>query len=203
MSVGIVGLMLNCFIEVLNAFFGARDCPNLREPLEVRIVGLRVHHYWGSRGWSLVQVDTDLLGDGVSYLILHYQHILQIALVALCPQVLVAGRLNQVGSDANSITPAQHCAFDHRIDIQFTRNLRQRLACTAVLNYGHAGDDSQRTYLSKSGDQLVGHSFGEVILRWIAGKIAEGYNCERSDLMIWRINDSSAQHENTQYCQKE
>ncbi len=56
-------------------------------------------------------------GDLARDFALQRQNILKIALIAFRPQVLVAGRVNELGGDADPLTGAQNRAFNHSVDI--------------------------------------------------------------------------------------
>ena len=94
-----------------------------------------------------------------------------IALVALCPDVVVGSRLHQSCGDADPSVRAENRTFHDRIDVQLLGDSKQRLARVLVLHRRRTRDDAQPFERRQMGDQLVRKTFGEVLLLRIAGQV--------------------------------
>src|ERR1700733_3638629 len=118
---------------------------------QIRLVSLRIHNLGAfQRGLFLrIQIDPDLLRDGSRHLILQRQSILQLALIALGPKVLVRSSINQLCGDAHLVARAKHRSFHDAVHVQLTSNLRQRLACMFICHHRGARDHPQRADLAQ------------------------------------------------------
>ena len=70
-------------------------------------------------------------------------------------------------------------------DAECARDLGKRTVRRLVLLDRGAGGDAESRIFGEHGDELVGHSVGEVLLRRIAGEIIEGENRNGSDGGLW------------------
>src|SRR5436305_1959192 len=89
-----------------------------------------------SRGQSLLFVrresDSNLFSNVARNFTLQIKYVANIALILFRPEVLIAGRVDQLRGDADLVAGAQYLAFDYSIDLQLLRNLRQRLGSRFV-----------------------------------------------------------------------
>lgn len=144
----------------------------------------RRHSFDGGKVLLLLRrkLKTNLTSNGASNVILERKNIAQIAIVGLGPEVLLIGKSNELSRNANAVSGMQDGAFDDGINAKFAGDLRERLLRALVLHDGGAGNDTQSGKLGESGDQFVGHAFGEVLLFRIARQVFERKNGNRSDI---------------------
>ena len=81
------------------------------------------------------QGDPDLAGDVVGHFALQGQDVAEIALVTPGPQGVFRRRPDQSGGDSHPLARAHNRAFDDRVDIEFTRDVGERLARLLVLHH--------------------------------------------------------------------
>ena len=106
----------------------------------------------------------DLPGDVFRDLPLQRDDVLQLALVALRPEVRVAGPVDELYGDPDAIAVAQHRPFDDGFHVQLAGDLRNRLIRIGVAPYRSARDHAQRLDLAQLVDHSFQHAGGEVVL---------------------------------------
>jgi len=95
--------------------------------------------------WSAMNLD--FRGDGLSQFTLHQQHISGVAVVGLRPQMGVGRSMNQLCGHVDAVTGALHGTFNHGVDVEVPRNLRQGLVGALVMHDGSPGDYVKRADL--------------------------------------------------------
>ena len=163
---------LNCFVELVDCFeqAGFAALVPKRAPAKVAFISRGIHH--ARRGQALLFIrresDSNLFSNVARNFTLQIKYVANIALILFRPKVLIAGRVDQLRGDADLVAGAQYRAFDYSIDLQFLRNLRQRLGSRFVFRHRGIGSDPQCRNLGKIRDQLVCHSIREVLIGRIA-----------------------------------
>ena len=99
-------------------------------PEQISFVGLRIDAAGGGKPRALLSGDlnADLIRDCARDVALELQHIRQITLVIVRPQMRIRRRVNQLRRHPHAPTGPLHCSFDHCIHIQFMRDLWEQLA---------------------------------------------------------------------------
>src|ERR1700722_1583332 len=95
----------------------------------------------------------------------------EIAVVALGPDVRVGRRVDQLHGHVNIVGRALNGAFQDAVDVEFAGNVGQGPFCAFVLHDARAGDDAQVAILGEGGDEFVGHAVGEVVLGGVTGEV--------------------------------
>ena len=135
----VVWIALNRLFEIVDRLFEVVAGSLVPEvsPLEVRLVRLGIDEFVVlQRGLFLrVEVDSNLLRDRSRDPVLQCQHVAQIAVVRLGPQVPVIACLNQLRRNPNLIAGAEDSAFYHSVHVQLAGDLGQRLARTFVRHH--------------------------------------------------------------------
>ena len=90
------------------------------------------------------QLEFQRRDDGLGDLVLQREDVVQVAVVALGPEVVVARRLDQLGGDADAPARAPHAALEHVADLQLPRDLRQVDVLALERECGVARDDGER-----------------------------------------------------------
>ncbi len=126
-SEGTGGVFLDSLFVILGALqlcLRRIDVPEMA-PLHEGLVGLGVNGAGDGEARPVLgrQLDPNLAHDGACHLALQNQNVLQFALVAVGPEMLLRLRLNQLGGDSHSVTGPQYGSFHHSIHIQLSRNL--------------------------------------------------------------------------------
>src|SRR5439155_2351138 len=111
-------------------------------PPQVEVVGLGID--LGSGGEALAlrrrEREPDVRGDVARHLALQCEHVLQVPLVALRPQMTVARRLDELGDDSHAVAGPHDRALDDPAHAQLARDLRDGLLRALVLHHRGAGD---------------------------------------------------------------
>ena len=107
-------------------------------------------------------------------LVLQREDVVEIAVVALGPDVIAVDAVDQLGGDAHAAAGFAHAAFQHVADLQLPRDLRDidilALEWKAVLR---AITDKRRD-LGQIGDDVFADAVAEIFLLGIAAHIGEG-----------------------------
>ena len=69
----------------------------------------------------LYESDLQLARDGRGDLVLDGEHVAHLSVVALGPQVVAVGHLDQLRRDAQSVPGLAHAALEHRVDVELRR----------------------------------------------------------------------------------
>src|ERR1700730_6070308 len=105
----VVGIELNRLVVVLNTLLQIKTVEVIIS-LEVDFVGLGAHSlHLGRRSWPWpAQPAFDLLGDIGGYLILQHEHIAEIAVIAIGPEMPVVSGANQLRGYTYTLAGALH-----------------------------------------------------------------------------------------------
>ena len=163
---------------------------------QVRFVGFRIDAAGGGEARLLPwrHLHPDAGGHVPRYLSLHSQHVAQIELVRLCPEMAFRRHLNQVGRDADPLSGVEHGAFQNRLHLQLLRNLTQWLRALPVADHGLIGEHLQGADLAQFGDQRLRHAIREVVLLGVAGEVLQWQYGDGSDVACsWSADHLVAQ----------
>ena len=97
---------------------------------DVELVGLRVHRMGCGKAGVFFggELHLNRLRDSTGYVILEGNHIAQVALVGLGPEVPFRRSLHQIGSDAQAVAGPHHGAFHQGVHLQLVRDFGEWLA---------------------------------------------------------------------------
>ena len=120
-------------------------------------------------------------GDIRSNLLLERQHLAQLAVVALRPDMAIRRDTDQLRRHAHARSRAHQRSFDHRVDVQLLADCREGFDRALVLPRRRPRDHIETLYLSELCGQGIGDGINEVSLCGIAGEVLEGENDKRAD----------------------
>ena len=112
----------------------------------------------------------DRLGD----LVLHREHVGEVAVVALRPDVAAGGDVVELRRDAHALAVLAHAAFDHVADAELLGDLLHVDGLALVGERGVARDHEEPAQLGQRGDDVLADAVGEILLLRIAAHVGEG-----------------------------
>ena len=117
-----------------------------------------------NRGQPHLQRRDDLQGHRV----LHAEHIRQITVIAIGPQMGAGGRVYQLRRHPHAVARPPHRAFQHELHPQFAPHAAHIDRATPVGKAGIAGDHRQARHLGQVGDDIFGDPVREIGLLGVA-----------------------------------
>ena len=98
-------------------------CPVVT-PFQAKRVGLRIGGGLAhQRRAGARQLDAQAFRGASRNLVLHREHVVQVAVVALGPQFEAVGHVGEVGGDANAVAGLAHAAFHDVLHVQALADL--------------------------------------------------------------------------------
>ena len=140
--------------------------------IEQRFTSATVHEFLAKTQYKVVS--NPAAGDAV----LQCEDLLDHAVILRGPQVLIRRGVNQLRRDPQLITRAHHRSLDDRLHAQGARDLRYRLAGSAIADDRGAGDHPQAVQLRELRDQRLGYTIGEIVLLRISADIGKREHCD-------------------------
>src|SRR5207237_9099409 len=118
-------------------------------------------------------LDLNFVGNRLCYLGLQQQDVGELALVLPGPEMPIRRSMHQLSSDANATARSRDCTLDHRVDVQLTSDIRQRLGRPFVTHDRSAWRDAKRADLRQPREQRVGHAVDKKILGGSAEELVQ------------------------------
>src|SRR5712692_3179569 len=102
--------------------------------LEVKLMCLWVNRRPGGESSFLLwrELGLNSVRDGLRYLVLQREDILEVAIVTFSPYVSIGGRVDELRGDSDLPSRAQHASLDDPIHAQLSSDLGQGLVGTFV-----------------------------------------------------------------------
>ncbi len=141
------------------------------EPVRLGIAGFQL---FGRCHRSGRQPRVERPGDGSGHFRLHGEHVLDVLVVRIRPDVRVRSGINEGGDDAHVIALHAHAAFQHRAHTQFTRDLRDVLVRVLVAHHRGAADHAQSANLTELRDDILGDALRDVVVLRVRRHVGEG-----------------------------
>ncbi len=113
------------------------------------------------------------IGDSQCHVALDGEDVGQVAVIVVCPEVLVGLRIDELSGDADAAGRASHATLDDVGDPQLSRDLPEVLVGVLVLHDRGAGDDFQVGDLAQVSDDVLGHAVAEVLVVGIGTQVGE------------------------------
>ena len=110
------------------------------------------------------------------HLVLDGEDVLQLAIVALGPEMRVMGRVDQLRGDAHPVAGAPHAAFDEVADAEPAGDVLCLDRLSLERERRVARDDEQRAKARKLSDDVLGYPVAEILLLGITGHVGERQN---------------------------
>ncbi len=121
-----------------------------------------------------IKLRLDRGDDGLGDLVLHGEHIGEVAVVALRPDVAAGGDVVELRRDAHAVAALAHAALDHVADAEFLGDLLHMDGFAFVDERRVARDHEEPAQLRQRGDDVLADAVGEIFLFRIAAHIGEG-----------------------------
>jgi hypothetical protein len=143
--------------------------------LEHHVVGLDVVRTSPRNAIALVlrQFDGQCLGDVARDRVLQREDILELAVVAVRPDVRAGRCVEELRVDADALALAAYAAFENIAGVQRLADVANVACLALVLECGIARDHEQAADLGEVGDQVFGHPVGEIGLVRVAAHVVE------------------------------
>jgi hypothetical protein len=103
-----------------------------------------------------------VLRDSSGYVCLDLEDVVEPAVVALRPEMLVRVGLDELYGDSHPIPAPADASLEHRVDVQFGPDVAERLLSLLVRVDRGPRDDPKTGDPGEDRDDLLGHPVGEV-----------------------------------------
>ena len=157
--------------------------------LQIEIVRLRVPRRRLHDGLALCRQQVCLQGAGHTHrdVTLHREEIVHLAVIALGPEVRIAGRLDQLHIDAHPAAEALHAAFENVRNAERCGDLREPVRRVAIGFGGGARDDLEGLDARQRRQNLVLHAIGEIAVAAVLAHVGKRKNRDRGVLRHERL----------------
>ena len=119
------------------------------------------------------QLESHRPDDRLRDLVLQGEDVVQVAVVALGPDVIAARAFDQLGGDAHALAGLAHAALEHMTDLELPRDLGH-VDVFALERKGRiAGDHRKRGDLAQVGGDVFADAVAEILLLGIAAHVDE------------------------------
>ena len=119
--------------------------------------------------------------DGRGHLVLDGEDVLELAVVALGPDMRLGLAVDQLHGDAHAVGGLAHASLDHVVDAEFLGDAARRHRLALVHEDGVARDDEEVAEARQLGDDVLGQPVGEELLLRIAAHVGEGQHGDRGN----------------------
>jgi hypothetical protein len=117
--------------------------------------------------------------------ILQFEHIFELTVEAVGPEMRPAQRVDQLRRDAHPVSALSHRAFEHVADAELAADLLHIDGLALVRKARIAGDHEEPADAGERSDDLFHHAIGEIFLLRIAAHIGEGQHRNRRLVRQW------------------
>ena len=128
----------------------------------------------GAKIFRGIELRLDRGDDRLGDLVLHREHVGEIAVVALRPDVAAGGDVVELRRDAHAVAALAHAALDHIADAEFLGDLLHVDGLALVDERRVARDHEEPAQLGQRGDDVLADAVGEILLLRIAAHVGEG-----------------------------
>ncbi len=144
-------------------------------PAQVVLVGLDVFGRRLLDGplFALAEHDSQRFDDVAGDLVLDLENVLELAVVALRPEVVAVGHANQLGGDPQPAARLAHAALENRGDLELPADLADVLALALEREGRGAGCDPERLDLGQGVDDVFRDTVAEILVLRVIAHIDE------------------------------
>ena len=128
---------------------------------------------------EVLQLRHDGGGDAVGDLVLYVEDVLQLAVEALGPDVVVGVGVDELRRDPQAVAGLSHAAFQDVAGPQLPGDLADPGVLVFEREAGVAGHHGKRAPVRQSGDDVLGQAVGEVLLLGVAAHVLERQDSDR------------------------
>ncbi len=149
--------------------------------LEVEVVGLDVagRHLLHRPPLLGAERDAQRLDDRLGDLVLNGEDVLHRAVVAVRPEAVAVGDVDQLGGDAELVAGFPNAALENRLHVQRLAHLLDVDRRALELERRRAGRDAQVLDAPEAVDQLLGDPLAEVVLVLLGAHVGERQHGDR------------------------
>ena len=130
-----------------------------------------------------MEVDMETAGqhrnDGLGHFVLDREDVVEVAVVALSPQMVARCSLDELGRDTHPIACLANAALDDIGDAEFLSDFADIDRLPLVGERRVTGDDEQRAEPAQLGDDVLGNAVGEVFLLRITTHVRKWQHRDR------------------------
>jgi len=108
--------------------------------------------------------DAKRLSDAARNVILHFEHVLHFAVVAVGPDAVAGSRLDELNRDAQPIARAADAASEYIGGVQLLSHLRPCSRFVSIRQHRRTREYLKRLDLGQFGDHVFGHAVTEVLV---------------------------------------
>ena len=183
----VAGVALHCRLEMTDRLLERRRraLVPVVAPAQVRLVGLRILRaasrplVHDAREVAARELSAHLVDDRPRNLVLNREHVVQVAVVALGPELVAVAHVGQLHRDAQAVAGLAHRAFENRRHVEALADLGDLDRLALVLERGNARGDAHAVERAQIGDELVGDPVAEVLLVPARAHVGEGQHGNR------------------------
>ena len=126
-----------------------------------------------------IELRLDRRDHGLGDFVLHGEHVGEIAVVALRPEVTAGGDVDELGGDAHMVAVLAHAAFDDIADAELLADLLVMDGFALVDERGIPRDHIEPAQLRQRGDDVLADAFRKIFLLGLAGDIGKRQHRDR------------------------
>ena len=128
----------------------------------------------GAKILRRIELRLDRRDDGLGDLVLHGEHVGEVAVVAFRPDVAAAGNVDELRGDAHTVAALAHAALDDVADAEFLGDLPHVHGLALVGKGRVARNHEEPAQLRQAGNDVLADSVGEILLLQLAAHIDKG-----------------------------
>ena len=128
----------------------------------------------GAEIFCCIKLRLDRGDDGLGDFILYREHIGNVAIVALGPDVAAGCDVIELCSDTHAIATFAHAALDHITDAEFLGDLLHVDGLALVCERGVACDHEEPAQFGQRGDDVLADAVGKILVLRVAAHVDEG-----------------------------
>ncbi len=121
-----------------------------------------------------IELRLDRRDDGLGDFVLHGEHVGEVAVVALRPDMAAGGDVVELRRDAHAVAALAHAALDHIADAELLGDLLHMHRLALVDERRVARDHEEPAQLGQCGDDVFADAVGKILLLRIAAHVGEG-----------------------------
>src|SRR5438105_1819996 len=116
-----------------------------------------------ARSGSAPSLTLELLGDGARVVILHTKHIVELAVVAIGPEVVAVPDIDELRNDAQTVAGFPDASLEHGVDAQLLADLADVEAVAFEAKRRRPRGDPDVGHHRQRIDQFLRHASAEIL----------------------------------------
>ena len=162
----------------------AGHAPVMRQRAHHQVPGVKVLRRFAAAAkiFRRVKLRLNRGNDGLGDLVLYREHIGQLAVVTLRPEMAAGGDVVELHGDPHPAAILAHAALDDIADTEVFGDLFQVYGFALVGERGVARDHEEPAQLREPGDDVLADAVGKIILLDLAAHVDEGKHGDRGSV---------------------